>query len=99
MSCIADQNQTIFRPRGQRLHVVESPQPDVPFGMGDDLLHAGRKVLETLDQPVTRGGPITVYTRWLVLDTFVMRRGLHRPSPNSWMSLSGTKAAMFIATL
>jgi hypothetical protein len=45
--------------------------------MLDNLLHAGRKVLETLDQPLTRGGPITAYTWGSVLETFVILRGLY----------------------
>jgi hypothetical protein len=59
MCRITNENQTVFGPGRQRLHVMERPEPDVLAGQRDDLLHARTELFETLDQQVP--------SAWLVM--------------------------------
>jgi hypothetical protein len=67
MCRIANENQTVFRPGRQRLHVMERPESDILAGERDDLLHAGTEPFEALDQHISGAGLIMACSSSLVL--------------------------------
>jgi hypothetical protein len=59
MDRITNENETVFRPGWQGFHIVKSPDPNFLTGMGDNLLHTGTKLVETLHQHIA-GAELTI---------------------------------------